>query len=273
MGKTVKKGPGVFTVLVLFILGVAFILGVIALVRIVYPESLDGFFGSRDEQLVAENARLQAALDEARAQLSESRGESGELRGELFLEKSKRFAWAIFLGIVVVGAFLIWLLVKGWGARRGLTMAEAQRKYDPIAREMYGFPKEQYPVVKCRRKSVERVKREGGGVDREERMFWLEFEFLEPGDLNRYVKGTAEPFLRNTVTVAILNMTDEVNQQWFPFLSMGKAIKESHGLELWGFALQKSRIEEDLLAAVETVRTTGEIKEAYEVPQAPEGSS
>lgn len=235
------------------VLGLLLLLGsVLLFIYWVWPELLSSVAHSwAGDQLLQENAVLSQKLNETQIQNEQLSSEVWQLRG------SKLF-WTLFwVGLLlgVVGLIMWYLYKKG---SRGLELEEAEKLFLPKARERYGFPESKYGVVKTGR-SFDRVKDQGAVKD--ERMFFLEFAFHDrfgPG----YVKGSRPSSFR-VVSVALLNYSWKVNQQWYPRLRIELAIMEAHKAELWGFALQKMRQGDDLRNALEVTKNIEELRAAF----------
>lgn len=266
MGKTVTKtGTSPLVIIFLVVLVLVVLAGLVAIVRIVNPELLYPITGDPTEEAIRQNIKLEGEVSNLTSELNATHAEIGALRAELRREQLRGFKWPVLIGILIVGAVIVYFLWRGLRESRLLTIKAAEKKYIPEARERYGYSEDEYPMVKRRPKAIERVKRKSS-IDKDERMFFLEFEFIKRGRENAYIKGVRRPRRENVITVALLNGSDEVNQQWYPFTSLPEAMREAHEVELWGFALQKTRQEDDELAALQAGSNTRERKAQYQDP-------
>ncbi len=258
MAKVTKSGWNPVLVVLFFVFCILVIAGAIMLVRVLMPETYASVFGDSgvNESLVHKNKQLQL-------QLNQTQSELGSAKAEILGIKSQKVAWglAIGIGVALIIIFLLWYyLVQK--PKLGLKIDEAWDKFKPRARRKYGFSESHFPQAKPRQYAVERIKHKSGEQENEF-MYFLEYEFHRDGEENQYVHGLKAPEDR-VVTVAITNKTYEYRQQWFPFLRLEQAIEEAHRNELWGFALQKSKMEEDVLEVLQSAKSLNEAKESFQ---------
>lgn len=270
MSKTVTKtGSPAWTILLIAFLLMIFFVAFVVVFSLVAPEKfhqiLDASFGSTDSYYYGQYNQSQAELDATKGNLTAAQTQIGALQAALLGERAKRYAWPLLIGVIIVGLVALWLLWKWLSGKRGLTMEEARRKYEPRVRTKYAFDQTRYPYAPVvRMKSIERVKRKDV-TDPDAFMYFFEFFFCDEHDKSRYIKGHVKPPRPLVVTVAVLNINDEYRQQWYPFMRMDEAMSEAHRIELWGFAMQKTKTEDDVLAALQNSKSVDEVKKEYQV--------
>lgn len=272
--KTVTKGSPVGTVFLVMVLVLLLFGGGLLLWHTVAPESFFAVLGaSANDQTLYYQGQLnetQAALNASQGNLSQTQAELGAARAAVLQEQLKHYAWPIGIGLVIVGLAFIWFLWKFLGKKSGLTMEEAWRKYLPRVRQKYAFDEERFPYAPVgRMRSIERVKK-ADVKDPDAFVYFLEYFFCDAQDRSRYIQGLAIPPAPRVVTLVILNINDEYRQQWFPFEHIEAVLVKQHQSELWGFALQKSKLENDMLAAAQHVKNMDELKNEYKPQEAPE---
>jgi hypothetical protein len=256
MGKTVNKGAGPFAIVGIVFLVMICLFVVLIIFKAVYPEGFEGIFGKPDDRLVKENQELKAQLNQTQAEL-------GQAKGELAGYKREKAFWTVVIifVLILIAALIVWMVILKQG--RGLTIKEAIKIFGELAREQYGYPLGVYNMRVPTPRVIERVKHKGD--PRDELMYAIEFHFVEQGEKNRYFHGSTPP-KDNVITVVLLNKTWEYRQRWYPFLTIDEAFKTMHNEELWGFGLQKTKLEEDVLANIDDARSKDEIKDAFKDP-------
>lgn len=183
------------------------------------------------------------------------------MRAELAAERSKNLVpVVIVIGIIVLLALLIFIVVR----RRQHPELDLDAAIDyekPRARERAGFPEDYFPMVKVTARSFERLKGQAG-VETNEYMYFIEYQFLRAGKENAYHHGL-HGHASTVVTVALTSKTYRFREQWYDWTKIKQAIEETHRAELWGFSLQKTKIVEGFTDALDKVRSFNELQREY----------
>jgi NADH:ubiquinone oxidoreductase subunit 5 (subunit L)/multisubunit Na+/H+ antiporter MnhA subunit len=252
---TVRKGTNPVVVILIFILAILLIAGCVLAFKWLAPEQWNKFFPKSD-------AQLQSELDTTKSQLNATQTELGQTKAELLAEQSKHIAWGLVIGIVIAAILVILFWYFFVQARENaLTVEQFRDKFIPIVRERMGFPVGVYPYHKFLHKTFERKERKKSDKDSiNELMYFGEFSFYAFEDENLFIHGTHAP-LDNTVTVSILNKSWKYSQQWYEYTHLDDAILQASKQEQRGQALQKTRLKDDVLEALETSKSVQQLKQ------------
>jgi hypothetical protein len=264
---TRKSSPAVTLLLVILALFIGIGGGLLAF-KAADPEDFNYLLhGSPSTYYSGQLNQSQAQLAATQGNLTAAQRTIGTLQGELAAARLKPYAWPILIFLLVLLAVAIYFLAKWARRKRGLTLREAIHKYEPIVRSQYVFDKERYPYAPVIRKaSFERIKRKDV-KDPDAFIYFIEYFFCDAMDQSRYLKGV-RPARDRTVTVQLLNINDEYRQRDWPWTLIEEAIAQSHENELWGYAMQKTKTEDDVLAALQQSKNIDEVKKQYAEPEA-----
>jgi len=255
MATTTKSGTNPFLVVVIFLLGMVVIAVLFALVNWVSPGTLSGLF-RQDQALLAKNAALSEQLNVTQTTL-------GETQAALAVERQKHVSTTVLIVLVVlVLALIIFYFV--FYARRDmeLTFDQAVSREIPRARRFHAFPETLYPSYPhVTGRTVERVKQKTGAEANNELLYIIELEFI--GRNAEYVHGVLSSRDR-VVTVAVASKSYLRREAWFPWQRINDVVELSHKHDLWGYSIQKTRIDEDVLDALSTAKSVKEAQEAYQ---------